>query len=131
MLIHVDPSSGVPVFRQIMDQIRFQVASGALPPGTELMSTRALSERLGINPMTVGKAYTLLEREGVLVRRAGLAHVVSDSPATSDAAKREHLAAALQPGIVAAMQLGFGPAAAARIYRELLDEARRNAGDDQ
>ncbi len=53
MLIVVDPHSGVPVYRQLMDQIKFHVATGLLNPGEELPSTRALSAELGINPMTI------------------------------------------------------------------------------
>jgi DNA-binding transcriptional MocR family regulator len=65
MLIVVDPHSGVPVYRQLMDQIRFHIASGLLKPGDELPSTRALSTELGVNPMTVSKAYSFLERSCV------------------------------------------------------------------
>ena len=76
MIVVVDPSSGVPVFRQLMDQIRLQIASGLLGPGDELPPTRAMSADLGVNPMTVSKAYNLLEREGVLERRPGRPLVV-------------------------------------------------------
>ena len=76
MLIVVDPHSGVPVYRQLMDQIKFHIASGLLVPGEELPSTRALSSELGVNPMTISKAYSFLEREGVLERRPGRPLVV-------------------------------------------------------
>ena len=66
LLILIDPSSGVPVYRQLVEQIRFGVASGLLASGEEIPSTRALSARLGVNPMTVSKAFGLLEQEGVL-----------------------------------------------------------------
>ena len=65
MLIEVDRHSGVPVYRQIMDQIKFHVAGGLLRPGAELPSTRTLSAALGLNPMTVSKSYSLLEMEEV------------------------------------------------------------------
>ena len=76
MLIVLDHHSGIPVYRQLMDQIKFHVASGLLNSGDELPSTRSLSTRLGLNPMTVSKAYGLLERERVLDRRPGLPLVV-------------------------------------------------------
>ena len=72
MLLVVDRHNGVPAYRQIMDQIRFQIASGVLRPGDALASTRSLSAELGLNPMTVSKAYGYLEKEGVLERRPGL-----------------------------------------------------------
>ena len=71
MLIVVDPHSGVPVYRQLMDQVKFHIASGLLNPGDELPSTRALSSQLGVNPMTISKAYSYLERDGVVERRPG------------------------------------------------------------
>ena len=77
MIIVVDPSSGVPVFRQVMDQVRFHIASGMLEPGDELPPTRTLSAELGVNPMTISKAYNLLQREGVLDRRPGRPLVVA------------------------------------------------------
>ena len=75
MILVVDPHSGIPVYRQIVEQIRFQVAGGLLEPGQEIPSTRALSARLGVNPMTVSKAFGLLEQDGVLERRPGRPHV--------------------------------------------------------
>ena len=71
MLIVVDPQSGVPVYRQLMDQIKFHIASGMLQPGDELPSTRLLSSDLGVNPMTISKAYGYLEKEQVVERRPG------------------------------------------------------------
>ena len=53
MRIRVDANSGVPVFRQLVDQFRLHIASGLLAPGEEIPSTRALSQELGLNPMTV------------------------------------------------------------------------------
>ena len=71
MLISVNPHSGVPVYRQLMDQIKFHIASGLMKPGDELPSTRMLSSELGVNPMTISKAYSFLEKEGIVERRPG------------------------------------------------------------
>ena len=65
MLISIDHHNGIPVFRQIIDQVKFHVVSGLLAPGDELPSTRALSGQLGLNPMTVSKAYSLIGSRGV------------------------------------------------------------------
>jgi GntR family transcriptional regulator len=70
-LFILKPHSGVPIYRQLLDQIRRMAASGQLPPGTELPSIRELALQHAINPMTVSKVYTLLEAEGVLERNRG------------------------------------------------------------
>src|SRR5205807_7468926 len=65
------PSSGVPIYRQLMDQIRALVASGRLAEGDLLPSVRQLGQDLQVNQMTVSKAYSLLERDGVVERVRG------------------------------------------------------------
>lgn len=133
MLITLERNSGVPVFRQICDQVRFQVAAGVLRAGTEIPSTRDLGERLGINPMTVSKAYASLEQEGVLERRPGLSLVVrgagkdtvngSDRRAAADRTrelKHDELARLLQPAAIAARQLGIPAKDALEIFRKTL-----------
>lgn len=127
MLIVVDPHSGVPVYRQMMDQIRFQIASGMLKPGDELPSTRSLSQRLGVNPMTVSKAYSLLEEEGVVDRRPGLPLVVAALAADSvDRERAEHLKKMLEPAATAARQLGMSTTKAVSVFRRLLDDSTRD-----
>ena len=63
---HVNPSLGLPLYRQLMDQVRQQIAAGRLAPGDFLPSTRQLAQQLEINAMTVSKAYSLLVRDGVV-----------------------------------------------------------------
>jgi GntR family transcriptional regulator len=133
MLITLERNSGVPVFRQICDQVRFQVAAGVLRAGAEIPSTRDLGERLGVNPMTVSKAYASLEQEGVLERRPGLSLVVrgpaegagngSARRATADInreLKHDELARLLQPAAIAARQLGIPAKDALEIFRKTL-----------
>ncbi|MCR4337535.1 MAG: GntR family transcriptional regulator [Candidatus Omnitrophica bacterium] len=62
----ISASSGVPIYRQIMDQIKIQIATQPWDPEQFLPSVRQIAEDLAINPMTVSKAYSLLEKEGVL-----------------------------------------------------------------
>lgn len=122
MILSIDPHSGVPAYRQVVDQIRFHVAGGWLEPGEEIPSTRALSAKLGLNPMTVSKAFRVLEEQGVLARRAGLPHVVADRPrseVTADA--REQLAGALRPVVAMARQLGVPAEDVAEVLRALLE----------
>ncbi len=72
MLLQIDHHSGVPIYRQVMDQIRRQVMAGLLPEGEQLASVRDLAGQLNVNPMTISKAYALLEMEGLLERRRGI-----------------------------------------------------------
>ena len=122
-MLRLDRRSGVPAFRQIQDQVRFLVASRVLGPGQALPSTRAMATQLGVNPMTVSKAYALLEREGLLERRPGLALVVRarETP-EHEAARRSELQAELRSAVFAAEKLGFSPEEALAIYREMLAE---------
>ena len=121
MLIVIDANSGVPVYRQIVDQVRFHAAAGLLRPGAELPSTRALSRELGVNPMTVSKSYGLLEEEGVLTRRPGLPLVVSDGPRVAAAAGRgAQLELLLEPAAVAVRQLGIPDEEALEAFRRAL-----------
>jgi GntR family transcriptional regulator len=67
----VNPQSGVPIYRQILEQVRRMIASGQLRTGAELPSIRELALTHAVNPMTISKAYSLLEAEGLLVRNRG------------------------------------------------------------
>jgi GntR family transcriptional regulator len=69
--IQIDPHSGFPVYRQMMDQIRYYVASGVLAPGDQLPSIRDLAQKLAVNPTTVVKAYSELAHAGVIEMRHG------------------------------------------------------------
>lgn len=122
MILVVDPHSGTPAYRQIMEQIRFHVASGLLGPGDEIPSTRSLSAELGVNPMTVSKAFSLLEEEGLLERRPGLSLIVSQRASKEQqASKLDQLGAALRPVATMARQLGLESDEAIDLFRRLLD----------
>ena len=121
MLIHVDPHSGVPVYRQLMDQIRFHIASGLLAPGDELPSTRALSAELGVNPMTVSKAFSNLERDGIVERRPGRPLVVKALPRGQlRTRKLDQLRNNLAPSVTMVRQLGIDWEEALQLFGELL-----------
>jgi len=123
-LFVINPHNGVPAYRQLMDQIKLQIATGLLPPGTELPSTRALSADLNLNPMTISKAYSLLEHERVLERRRGQTLTVRERSSGEQetdrvAPLRDHLAAAA----ALSRQLGIPPAQALKLFRETLDSS--------
>jgi GntR family transcriptional regulator len=67
----LNPQSGVPIYKQLIDQVRLLIAGGQLKPGVELPSVRELALMHAVNPMTISKAYSLLEAEGLLERQRG------------------------------------------------------------
>src|ERR687892_1121341 len=77
MLFRPNPSSGVPIYLQLMEQVKHAIETGALKPGEQLPSIRPLAEELVINPNTVAKAYRELEHEGVIELRQGAGAFVS------------------------------------------------------
>jgi GntR family transcriptional regulator len=101
MRFDISPNDAVPIYRQIVDQVRRQVHGGLWRAGDELPSVRALALEHAINPMTVSKAYSLLEAEGLLERRRGMGMVVAALRPRAPA--RERLAL-LEPALLAAAQ---------------------------
>ncbi|MDP1797654.1 MAG: GntR family transcriptional regulator [Planctomycetaceae bacterium] len=85
----IHPSSGVPIYRQLMDQLRALIASGRLQPGDLVPSVRQLGDSLAVNMMTVSKAYAKLEAEGVLERDRGVGMRVKATSATGTVAARQ------------------------------------------
>jgi len=67
----LNPNAGEPIYRQLVEQIRRLIASGQLQPGAEMPSVRELASSHALNPMTISKAYSLLEAEGLLERQRG------------------------------------------------------------
>jgi GntR family transcriptional regulator len=77
MLFRPNPSSGVPIYLQLMEQVKHSIETGALRPGEQLPGIRPLAEELVINPNTVAKAYRELEHEGIIELRHGSGAFVS------------------------------------------------------
>jgi GntR family transcriptional regulator len=103
-----DPTSRVPIYRQLMDQIRQAVARGKLQPGRRLPSVRVLSRELVVNPNTVARAYTELERDGLLNTRQGLGvFVAAPQDDLTAAARRDRFNTALDGFLTEAVHLGF------------------------
>ena len=124
MVVVIDTHSGVPVFRQLRDQIRFQIICGMLTPGDELPSTRSLSEELGLNPMTISKAYSRLEMEGLVEKRPGLCLVVKEIDAGDiDTRRLTQFRQSARPVAAVAKQLGLSRQQAIEIFSEALDGA--------
>ncbi len=128
MFIVLSPNSGVPVYRQLIEQITLQVTGGRLAPGDEMPSTRTLSSQLGVNPMTVSKAYAQLERDGILARRPGRPLVVADLPADETRAhKLDQVRARLADAVTTIRQLGVDDDEAVALLREMLDRTEKES----
>jgi len=89
MDIHIAPHDGVPIYLQIVNQVKYLVAAGRLTPGEELPAIRVLADRLTVNPNTVARAYRELEVAGVVEKRRTAGTYVS--AAGSRLARRERL----------------------------------------
>jgi GntR family transcriptional regulator len=87
--LHISPRDGVPIYLQIVNQVKYLVASGRLESGEELPPIRALAEQLLVNPNTVARAYRELELAGVVVKRRTAGTYVSDT--ASPLARRQRL----------------------------------------
>jgi len=120
----LDPKSGVPIYRQIQDQIRYGIASGRLRPGEQLPTVRALAVDLAVNPNTVIKAYSELERQGVLTTEQGTGTFVAPVPAVALAQEDQQakLRALCAEFLGQVAQYGFAPSEVLRTIRKLTAE---------
>jgi GntR family transcriptional regulator len=89
MQIHISPSDGLPIYLQIVNQVKYLVASGRLAAGEELPPIRTLAQELVINPNTVARAYRELELAGIVEKRRTAGTYVSGT--SSPLARRERV----------------------------------------
>jgi GntR family transcriptional regulator len=108
MGFHVNTASRVPIYQQLVRQVREAVARGEFRPDERLPSVRELARELAVNPNTVAKAYTELERDGTLVSRPGLGLFVA-RPGTdlTRAARDRRLRELLDQLLTEAVHLGY------------------------
>jgi GntR family transcriptional regulator len=126
----IQPSSSTPIFRQIIDQVKRFIASGQLQSGDTLPSVRTVALHHAINPMTVSKAYNMLEMEGVLVRMRGVGMVVAERRNTAKDKTNLAMPAMLSAAQVV-HQLGMEKAQAVKLFEQALKtiemESKKNA----
>ena len=128
--LQIDPHSGVPVYRQMMDQLKYYVASGTLRPGDQLPSIRELAQKLTVNPTTVVKAYTELAHEQVVEMRHGKGAFVSgEASRLSDREREKALRRLARQLAVEAAQMGATTEVVLRVLNdEFKDIASRDLG---
>ena len=106
--IQITPGSSLPLYRQVVDQIRGAVATGKLALGDPLPSVRSLAGELGINPNTIAKAYSMMVRDGVLESHQGRGYFVAQQRDIYTRKERmRRLSDIIDPFLAEAVSLGF------------------------
>lgn len=122
MQIRVDPQSAEPIFEQIAYAVKTALAKGTAAAGDRLPSVRELARELAINPNTVVRAYELLEKDGVLVRRQGAGCFLTGGKELAAAERRRQLQALLRRAATEAFHLGFPAAEVRKAFEQSLDQ---------
>ncbi len=123
MEFQVNTASRLPIYQQLAHQIREAIARGDLQPEARLPSVRQLSRDMVVNPNTIARAYTELEREGLLVSRAGLgmfvAHPKND---LTKGARDRRLGELLDRWLTEAVHLGFSAEEVVRLVSRRVEQ---------
>ena len=121
----LNPQSGIPIYKQLLEQVRRMVASGHLQPGAALPSVRELAVKHAVNPMTISKAYSLLEAEGLVERNRGKPMTIAKQHRThSQLSKRlEQIDDELDRLVLAARQLQLSEADVVKALRGKWEES--------
>jgi len=126
MILRIDTASSIPVYAQIVDQVKRAIASGSLKSGDPLPSLRETAIKLRVNPLTVNKAYKQLETEGFIETRHGVgSFVTADQAAVTDSFRRETLERAIDNVLVDAAHFGV----AFDDLKKLVDRRIESAND--
>lgn len=118
-----DPTSRLPIYRQLVEQIRAAVARGKLVPGDRLPSVRQLSRELVVNPNTIARAYTELERDGLLLTQQGRGVFVAElKTELTKRARLKQLEQELDQLLVEAVHLGFSAEELLALIHKRIDQ---------
>lgn len=123
MIFRIDGGSGVPIYRQLVEQVRREVMLGRLLPGDQLPTLREVVDAVSINPNTVVKAYVELEHEGLVVRRQGMGTYVSASPPNGALAAPAAIRNSLFRWVARAREAGLSPDQIRMLVSVALEEA--------
>jgi len=108
-MLHIDFRSGLPIYTQIVNQVQAQVAGGALRPGDQLPTVRALAEELRVNFNTVARAYRILDEARIISTQQGRGTYITEipPPKVTERLRRESLEALTERYLTEAMRLEF------------------------
>jgi len=122
-IFEINPTSGVPIYRQIVDQVLAMVAGGTLRRGDLLPSVRQVAQGASVNPMTVSKAYSRLEAEGVVRRARGLGmEVLGPSSNGSLEERMRQFRETIEPALHRGRQLGLTPEQISDVLSTLIQD---------
>ena len=124
LIFSINTGSSEPIYRQLVEQVRRRIAAGQLVAGQEIPSVRELAQTLAVHPMTVSKAFSLLEAQGLLERRRGLSMVVAaqHTQARPSASRVELLRPSLEKAASESRQLELTSAQALKLFQQILNE---------
>jgi GntR family transcriptional regulator len=123
-LFSIATGSSEPIYRQLVEQARRLIAGGQLAPGDAMPSVRDIAQALALNPMTVSKAYGILEMEGALARRRGIGMTVAERSqnAHSMASRTDLLRPTLEKAALEARQLELDPDTVLALFEKIMKE---------
>jgi len=123
LIFEINPTSGVPIYRQIVDQVVAMVIGGLLRPGDLLPSVRQVARDAAVNPMTVSKAYSRLESDGVVRRARGLGmEVLPVSTNGTLDERKQKFRESLEPALHRARQLGLNQKQIREVIASLIQD---------
>ena len=123
-LFQIQPSSGIPIYKQIIDQVNRLVLSGHLKTGDELPSVRQVAGHFEVNPMTISKAYSILEATGVLERIRGKGMIIAGGQEREKTLEKrlESIRPVLIEAATQTKQLALPKETVIQLFKELLEE---------
>jgi len=129
MELQIDVESDIPIYMQLVDRIKQMVVSGQLQPGQQLPTIRQLAADLRVNYNTIGRAYLILDQEGVISTQQGRGTYITTrlDEAQVQKLRMEKLRGMIGQAIHDALVLGYSRQEIERIVEEQLDEAARAA----
>jgi len=130
MKIDVDFRSDIPLYIQIVEQIQQRVAEGALKPGDQLPTVRALASELRVNFNTVARSYRLLDEAGVISTQQGRGTYILElpQPEVAERLRSESLHALARRYLLEAKRLGYTPTEATGIFQKTVEGWQENSG---
>jgi GntR family transcriptional regulator len=123
-MVRIDPASRVPIYAQIVEQIKAQIAAGQLTPGDQLPTIRRLATDLRINFNTVVRAYLELEGEGLISTQRGRGTFIADSPEEEALAKMrdEKMELIVATAVEELSNLGYSRQEVERVFHTTIEE---------
>ena len=128
-MFRVDAGSGVPIYRQLVQQVRRDLMLGRLRPGDQLPSVKEVVDSLSVNPNTVVKAFSELEHQGLVIRRQGIGTFVAASPSMTSVPVAPRLLGSLARWVDRARQDGLSPEQIRMLLEVALDEPAASQDD--